>query len=76
MLHDAEEKGVHTQKGWMATHDSRTRETHADIDGEFVDIDEEFSNGLEYPGDPNGDPSEVYNCRCTLVYKVVGFGRR
>ena len=75
MLHDAEEKGVHTQKGWMATHDSRTRETHADIDGEFVDIDEEFSNGLEYPGDPNGDPAEVYNCRCTLVYNVVGFGQ-
>ena len=74
MLHDAEDNGVKTQKGWLATNDSRTRDSHAELNGVFVDIDDEFDNGLEYPGDPNGDPAEVYNCRCTLVYKVVGFG--
>lgn len=62
MLHDAEDKGVQTKKGWLATNDSRTRDSHADLNGVFVDIDDEFDNGLEYPGDPNGDPSEVYNC--------------
>lgn len=62
MLHDAEDKGVQTQKGWLATNDDRTRDSHAELNGVFVDIDEEFDNGLEYPGDPNGDPSEVYNC--------------
>lgn len=76
MLHDAEDKGVKTKKGWLATNDSRTRDSHADLNGVFVDIDDEFDNGLEYPGDPNGDPSEVYQCRCTLIYKVVGFERR
>jgi uncharacterized protein with gpF-like domain len=76
MLHDAEDKGVKTQKGWLATNDDRTRDSHAELNGVFVDIDDEFDNGLEYPGDPNGDPSEVYNCRCTLVYKVVGFERK
>lgn len=62
MLQDAEDKGVKTQKGWLATNDSRTRDSHAELNGVFVDIDDEFDNGLEYPGDPNGDPSEVYNC--------------
>lgn len=76
MIEEAEDKGVHVKKGWMATKDDRTRETHADLDGVFVDPDEEFDNGLQYPGDPNGDPSEVYQCRCTLIYKVIGFERR
>lgn len=62
MLHDAEDKGVKTKKGWLATNDSRTRDSHAELNGVFVDIDDEFDNGLEYPGDPNGDPSEVYQC--------------
>ena len=67
-LHEAEEMGVKVQKRWMATLDNRTRDSHAELDGETVDVDEKFSNGLMYPGDPSGDPSEVYNCRCTLVY--------
>ena len=74
MINDAEDKGVHVQKGWLATNDDRTRDSHADLNGTFVDSDELFDNGLEYPGDPNGDPAEVYNCRCTLVYKVVAIG--
>ena len=75
MMEEAEEKGVHVQKKWIATNDDRTRESHAELDGQTVDQDEEFDNGLQYPGDPNGDPEEVYNCRCTLGYKVVSFAR-
>jgi SPP1 gp7 family putative phage head morphogenesis protein len=73
MLHDAEDKGVKAEKGWLAAHDARVRESHAQVDGEFVGIDDEFSNGLQFPGDPDGAPEEVYNCRCTLTYKVIGF---
>lgn len=69
----ASEDGVIMKKVWMAAHDDRTRESHADLDGEEVDVDEPFSNGLMYPGDPNGDPAEVYNCRCTMVTRIVGF---
>lgn len=76
MIENAEDKGVHVQKGWLATKDNRTRESHADLDGVFVDPDDPFDNGLQYPGDPDGDPEEVYNCRCTLVYKVIDFNRR
>ena len=42
------------------------------LDGEFVDNDKKFSNGCRYPGDPNGPPSEIYNCRCTLVSEIEG----
>lgn len=66
-------KGVVQKKVWIATPDDRTRESHLEIDGEERDIDEEFSNELMYPGDPDGEMSEVYNCRCTMRDKIVGF---
>lgn len=66
-MKNAAEMGIKVNKRWEATHDNRTRDSHRAIDGEEVPFDEEFSNGLEYPGDPSGAPSEVYNCRCTMV---------
>lgn len=63
----AEAMGIRLQKEWIATHDTRTRESHGRIDGERVDKDAAFSNGCRFPGDPNGAPEEVYNCRCTMV---------
>lgn len=72
----AEEKGVKLKKVWMATDDSRTREAHLELDGQERDLDEPFENSLGeimYPGDPNADPANVYNCRCTLVTKIAGF---
>ena len=70
-LHQAQELGIKVKKQWMATLDDRTRDTHAELDGQIRDIDEPFEvDGMEidYPGDPTADPSLVYNCRCTLVY--------
>ena len=67
-MHEAQEMGIKVKKRWLATLDSRTRDSHAHLDGETVDVDDKFSNGLEYPGDPHGEPGEVYNCRCTLEY--------
>ena len=78
MLHDAADKGVITHKIWMATHDSRVREAHADLDGQEQDIDDPFESILgpiNYPGDVDADPANVYQCRCTLTYKVIGFKR-
>ena len=66
------EEGVDIEKGWMATLDERTRDSHAEMDMEYVPVDEPFSNGLMEPCDPSGDPSEVYNCRCTLVSRIDG----
>lgn len=78
MLDEAREKGVIVKKGWSAIDQpGRTRDWHLDLDdGTFIDIDEPFHNeygDIMYPGDPNADPANVYNCRCSLIYKVVGF---
>lgn len=68
----AEGMGIQVRKRWMSTLDMRTRHSHRRLDGEVVGMDEEFSNGLRYPGDPEGAGSEVYNCRCTLVPDLPG----
>lgn len=81
-MHDAEDMGIKVRKRWIATLDSRTRDTHAELDGKVVDVDEPFEvDGMTimYPGDPNADPSLVYNCRCTLGYEYPeysGQGKR
>jgi len=64
---DAIDKGIPMMKQWYATKDSRTRKSHRIIDGERIPINEYFANGLFYPADPDGEPAEVYNCRCTLL---------
>ena len=68
----AEKMGIKCRKEWMATFDGRTRHSHAMLDGEIVDNDKKFSNGCRFPGDPQGRPEEIYNCRCTLVSAIEG----
>lgn len=62
----AAELGIKGSKYWEATLDDRTRMSHRLLDGEEVALEDTFSNGLEEPGDPFGEPAEVYNCRCTM----------
>lgn len=69
----AQELGIKLKQCWMATMDAHVRHSHAIMDGETVEVGEEFSNGCFYPGDPGGPPSEVYNCRCTLISQIEGF---
>ena len=68
----AEKMGIKVRKEWLATIDGRTRHSHAMLDGKVVDKDKKFGNGCMFPGDPNGPPWEVYNCRCTLIASVDG----
>jgi uncharacterized protein with gpF-like domain len=70
-----EEQGVIQKKRWIATPDDRTRASHVEIDGEEQDINEPFSNGCMYPGDPDGELSEVINCRCSMGDRIIGFMR-
>lgn len=69
----AQDMGIKMRRIWVATLDSRTRDSHRQIDGESREVGETYSNGLEYPGDMRaGKPEEVYNCRCTLIADVKG----
>ena len=68
--HKAKEKGADVVKQWDSTLDSKTRESHVAMDGEIAELDDTFSNGLEYPGDPKGSAEEVINCRCALLQRA------
>ena len=79
MIHEAAEKGIVVHKVWMAANDSRTREAHAELDGEEVAEEEYFVNSIGeilYPGDPDAEPENTYNCRCSLGYKIIEINRR
>ena len=67
----AEDMGINVKKQWLATLDRRTRDSHRHLDGQIRKIDEPFESELGeimYPGDPEAEPGDVYNCRCTLTY--------
>ncbi len=66
------------QKEWLATPDNRTRPAHLAAWGQFseggtpgpIAIDTPFIVGgepLMFPGDPNGSPGNVINCRCVSL---------
>lgn len=63
----AEAMGIKLAKKWNATYDGKTRHSHAVLDGETVACNKKFSNGCRYPGDPDGRPEEIYNCRCKIT---------
>ena len=75
----AEADGIILQKEWLSSDQpGRTRDWH--LPGAFesliVDIDEPFVNEMGeimYPGDPHAQPSNTWNCRCSMSAKVIGF---
>lgn len=68
--------GIVMKREWIATHDSRTRDAHIELDGQLSDVDGFFENAIgiiQFPGDPHAHPSNVYGCRCTMGAKIIGF---
>jgi hypothetical protein len=67
------ESDFECEKFWIEVKDNRTRLTHrhsTGVGGEKVDLLEKYSNGLMFPGDPQGSAKEVCNCRCTQGFKL------
>ena len=57
---------------WIGTNDGRERPSHVMCNNTYANPRTgKFLNGLRFPADPNGEPSEIWNCRCTLVEEVV-----
>ena len=73
----AAELGIKLKKTWVAVHDMRTRHAHRQLDGQTVEVNEPFKSELGdimFPGDPNAEnPSNIYNCRCTLLSQIKGY---
>lgn len=72
----AESDGVIMEREWIAAHDGHTRAWHLDLHGVRVGVDEPWENEygeIMYPGDPDADPANVYNCRCSIRAHVAGF---
>lgn len=68
----AKEKGADVVKQWCSILDSKTRNTHALLDGQIRELDEPFEvNGLKAmcPGQ-FGKASEDINCRCTMLQRA------
>jgi len=82
-LNAIKDSGYVMDKIWVSAQDSRTRKNpddwfdHYHMNGKSVRADSKFEmssmkghvDHLEYPGDPKGHPSNIINCRCTLIYK-------
>lgn len=74
---DLKKQGIPMDEVWSATYDNRTRESHLELDGTVRDENGYFGVGiinkpLRYPADPEGDPEEIYNCRCRLSLQLKG----
>jgi hypothetical protein len=71
-----DEKDV--RKYWMTANDERVRDSH--VEAELLSnsnggypINQPFKTGLGelmYPGDPEGLPADVCNCRCAVYYEA------
>lgn len=59
------------QRVWISQRDDRVRDAHDRADGQAVGLDEPFvvdDEELDFPGDPNGSPANVANCRCYIIF--------
>lgn len=68
----AEQQGIRksVQKMWVTGDNPRPE--HAMMDGETVPVWETFSNGLNWPGDDDGDPDETCGCNCSTEIIIGG----
>lgn len=77
--YEAEKNGVIIQKEWLSSDQpGRTRDWHMPeaFESLVVDIDKPFVNAIGkimFPGDPEADGANVYNCRCTMGAVIKGF---
>lgn len=79
-LYHAKEGGVKTMKVWQATFDSKTRDSHDSMNGQKVEVNENFifnsgdnaGEEVEAPG-LSGIAEEDINCRCVLMEEIVGY---
>lgn len=71
--------GYAFRKFWSISGKGNSRESHVNAENDSIakggyPEDEEFANGLKYPGDPDGSgssPEEICNCGCGVLTEIV-----
>jgi len=61
-LEAAKQSQVVKTKTWISSRDDRVRDEHENLDGETVQLDGVFSNGLDMPSEPM--------CRCVMIFNI------
>lgn len=67
----AANSGINIRKEWLSSKDDKVRDTHIELDGQIVDVNQRFvvpstGDSTESPA-AFGVPAEDINCRCTLI---------
>lgn len=81
--HRAQEDGIILRKYWLATYDKRARDWHKEAGNTYtedkaIEISDFFvvdGEKMLHPGDSMHGASghNLYNCRCSIASKVIGF---
>ena len=69
---DLRKKGIEVKKGWIATLDKHTRDTHKELDGQTEDVEKPFrvkGYKIMYPRQNSAPPEMICNCRCDVTYE-------
>ena len=79
----AKDDGIILRKYWLATYDKRARDWHKEAGNDYteekaIEIDDFFivdGEKMLHPGDAMHGASghNLYNCRCSIASKVIGF---
>lgn len=74
-MEEGRKAGITLKKQWLSTMDGNTRDSHQDLDGVQINLDEDFE-GEESAGPAPGmmgSAEEDINCRCDMIEIVAGF---
>lgn len=71
---EGRELGINIEKTWLASGDASTRDSHQELDGVTIPLDEEFhgEDGSGLSPSNLGSASEDINCRCTMIETISG----
>ena len=65
--------GIQVQKQWLTAGDEKVRESHQELNGQSVEINQPFQNDYGETFGPGewGSAAEDVNCRCTVIPNIV-----
>lgn len=67
--HEGARRSGAVKKMWVHNGSSHPRAEHAAMNGETVDMDATFSNGMRWPHDwGGGDAAQIVGCNCDIAY--------